>query len=239
MADGDAAAALGMDTVAGTEDKRDGWKGINRAMDYLAAHLTAGTHPASSITSGTLPVVRGGTGGATAAAARAALGIVASNISTTASSVQGDLDYIAGLAVDVQNGLLSPAVYSRTLSTAYRSLSVRSDGVLGYVASSRRFKQDIRSAEFSPEQLRGIRVVSYRYREAVKLHGDDAALEIGLIAEEVDALGLSWLVDYDEKGRPFGVLYDRLALAVLALAQAQQQQLDALAARLDKLEAGN
>lgn len=241
MADGDAAAAIGMTTVPATEDKRLGYRAINRALDYIAAHITSGTHPASAITSGILPTARGGTGSAV---------FNATNVPTTAGNVQADLNFIADVAVDAQNGELNAGVYSRVLSSAYRALWIRSDGVTGYVPSSRQFKQDIESAEFTPEQLLAIRVVSYRYIEAVKLHGKKATVEIGLIAEEVHDLGLHWLVDYDEKGKPFGVLYDRLSLAVLVLAQIQQrqalelativgdqrEQIDELAARLAKLE---
>jgi len=250
MADGDAAAAIGMTTVPATEDKRLGYRAINRVLDYLAAHITSGTHPASAITSGILPLVRGGTGAADAAGARSALGISATNTPSNSSNVQADLDFIAGLANGAYNGLLSPAVYSRTLSTAYRTLSVRNDGVIGYVASSRRFKQDIADVSMSAEQVLALRLVTYRYTAAVDEFGDIAPYEVGLIAEEVDALGLNWLVDYDDDGLPFGVAYDRLALPLLAAAQtqqaqlstlhelveAQQERLDLLAARLELLE---
>jgi hypothetical protein len=62
MANGDLAASVGMDTVAGSEDKREGYDEINKSRDYLAAHRLTGSHSAGQITSGTLPVARGGTG---------------------------------------------------------------------------------------------------------------------------------------------------------------------------------
>ncbi|WP_053203790.1 hypothetical protein [Jiangella muralis] len=62
MANGDDAAAVGYDTVAGSEDIRQAYDEINVSRDYLARHRTSGTHRADQITSGTLPVKRGGTG---------------------------------------------------------------------------------------------------------------------------------------------------------------------------------
>jgi hypothetical protein len=62
VANGDLAASVGMDTVSGAEDINDGWDEDNLTRDYIAQHRLTGTHSASQITSGTLPVARGGTG---------------------------------------------------------------------------------------------------------------------------------------------------------------------------------
>ena len=39
MANGDAAAAKGMDTVAGTDDRRMGYDEDNKTRDYIAAEI--------------------------------------------------------------------------------------------------------------------------------------------------------------------------------------------------------
>lgn len=62
MANGELAASVGMDTVAGSADKRLGFDEINKSRDYTAAHQLTGSHNAAQITSGTLLVARGGTG---------------------------------------------------------------------------------------------------------------------------------------------------------------------------------
>lgn len=62
MANGDLAASVGMDTVAGSDDIRLAYDEENKGRDYLAAHRLTGTHSADQITSGALKVVRGGTG---------------------------------------------------------------------------------------------------------------------------------------------------------------------------------
>lgn len=66
---------------------------------------------------------------------------------------------------------------------------------------------------------------------------DDEAYELqhGLIAEDLDALGLDWLVDYGEDGQPEGVRYDRIALALLPVIQRQEQRIAAIEAHLDAL----
>lgn len=58
MANGDAAAAAGMDVVPGTSDLRQGYDEINKSRDYAAAHQTTGTHDAAAIASGTLASAR-------------------------------------------------------------------------------------------------------------------------------------------------------------------------------------
>src|SRR5690606_23793059 len=64
MANGDAAAAAGMDVLTGNEDRRLGYDEINKTRDYIADR-----------TSEVTPIAKGGTGATTAAAARINLGI--------------------------------------------------------------------------------------------------------------------------------------------------------------------
>lgn len=60
---------------------------------------------------------------------------------------------------------------------------------------------------------------------------------LGLIAEEVEAAGLTDLVTYDENGKLQGVAYERLAVALIPIIREQRDQLAALTARIDALEA--
>lgn len=62
MANGDKAAAVGFDTVASSADIRNGYDEINKSRDYIAEHMTDGSHRADQITSGVLLPARGGTG---------------------------------------------------------------------------------------------------------------------------------------------------------------------------------
>lgn len=110
------------------------------------------------------------------------------------------------------------------------------NGAAGYVPSSLRFKQDIHPAEVDTAALLEVQPVRYRYRDAVANFGDDAPFDVGVIAEQVDELGLDWLIDYeaDESGqvRPLGFKYDRLPIALLAVVKEQEARLAALEERL-------
>lgn len=122
------------------------------------------------------------------------------------------------------SGLSSPGAYN-TLVTgggAYRATWQHETGYYGYAPSSRRFKTDIES--FVPdaatiEALKSLRVVMFRYYARPPYDQAQQPQVYGLIAEEVHDLGLTWLVDYDEDGLPFGVRYDMLSLAMLLLWQ--------------------
>ena len=123
----------------------------------------------------------------------------------------------------------NPAAYGNNITSSYRTLYTTSvDGAFGYNLSTRRVKQDITPTVIDVAALRKVEFVAFRYIAAVEASGDAAAVETGVIAEQLDELGLSWLVDYDEAGIPEGVKFDRMALAALALAQDNARRLDAL-----------
>jgi len=99
MANGDAAAALGFDIVAPTDDVREGYSEINKSRDYIAEDITSGTRSAAQITSGIfstdrLPVIavaKGGTGATTAADARTNLGAAPASDITALQALIDDL----------------------------------------------------------------------------------------------------------------------------------------------------
>lgn len=125
-------------------------------------------------------------------------------------------------------GVTSTGVYNNLVSTGgYKVQYINVSGQMGYVPSSRRFKQDIVDAPDVKSAALAIQVVTFRYIQAVEELGDDAALEWGVIAEDIHALGLNWLVDYDEDGKPLGVKYERLALAMIPVIQDHENRLKA------------
>lgn len=246
MATGDDALAAGMAIMSGTEQANTLDTEINLTRDYVAQRTSAVT-----------PVAKGGTGSTTATAARAALGVSAANTPTTiggvpgASNVQADLDYLSAVKADssalvaglagkasladvnwVQDGNMSPSVYNRALPGSYRSLYVNSTGLLGWVSSSRAVKEDIEVAPIDVQAVLALEVVTYHRIAAPK-----GEIEHGLIAEDLDALGLTWLVDYGPEGdTPQGVRYDLLALALIPAVKDAHNRLDALEDRLTALE---
>jgi len=131
-----------------------------------------------------------------------------------------------------------------------------STGQIRYVSSSVRYKTAIEDLPVDPAAVLQMRPRSWQPLPPTRqcpdwqheLHGEDECrsgepgepLEgprhVGFIAEELDALGLGAFVSRDAEGLPDGIHYDRLTAAIIPVLQAQQQQITALAERLDALE---
>ncbi|WP_166786158.1 tail fiber domain-containing protein [Cryobacterium lyxosi] len=137
---------------------------------------------------------------------------------------------VSGTTGTFPTGVSSTGVYTKLLTYGggYKAQYVHVDGTMGYVPSSRQFKQDITPATLDPALLTALQLVTFRYIDAVDNLGDQAETELGLIAEDVHALGLHWLVDYDAEGKPTGLKYERLALLMIPWAQSIEARLQAL-----------
>ena len=86
---------------------------------------------------------------------------------------------------------------------------IDSDGQLGTVSSSRRYKTDIQPIEQASESILALKPVSFRY----KVHKDTTP-NFGLIAEDVAKINPD-LVIYDADGNPFTVRYDAVNAMLL------------------------
>jgi uncharacterized coiled-coil protein SlyX len=86
---------------------------------------------------------------------------------------------------------------------------VDSDGQLGTVSSSSRYKTDIKPIEKASESVLALKPVSFRY----KVHKDTKP-NFGLIAEEVARVNPD-LVIYDADGKPFTVRYEAVNAMLL------------------------
>ncbi|KZE91174.1 tail fiber domain-containing protein [Microbacterium sp. TNHR37B] len=142
----------------------------------------------------------------------------------TKAYVDNNDDSILAIAGAAQDGYLSSAVYSRTISGSYRNVYVKSDGTLGWVSSSRRYKKNIRDWTPDRQAVLAMQLVEFQYKVAVDTDRT-GAIEHGLIAEQLDELGLEWLVDYGTDGQPEGVRYDRISLALLSVIQDHETRL--------------
>lgn len=132
-------------------------------------------------------------------------------------------------------------------------------GRITYVSSSsERVKRDIRDLAVDPAAVLGVRARSWLPGATEQqcppwLHAthaseadcragepidppEDAPRVVGFVAEELDAAGLGDFVVHAADGAASAIRYDRLAAALLPVIQAQQAQIDALAARLDAIE---
>lgn len=112
----------------------------------------------------------------------------------------------------------------------------------GPSTSSRRFKKQIEDMEpVDAEALLDLVPKTFVFDAShpdVDQTLEDEGRQPGLIAEEVsEAGGLDDLVLFDAAGDPIGVRYDKIAVALLPVLKAQRDQIAALTARLDALEA--
>jgi Chaperone of endosialidase len=104
---------------------------------------------------------------------------------------------------------------------------VDGSGQLGTTSSSRRFKRDIHPLGSLSAKLMALKPVSFRYKRSF-VHGP-SSLQFGLIAEQVAKVYPN-LVVYGRDGRPSAVAYQELPALLLAQAQKQQRQNNALRA---------
>lgn len=159
----------------------------------------------------------------------------------------GGVGYFGG---NVGIGTTSPgtklAVAGLTGTSSYNLVRVdTATGNFYYDSSSARYKDDIHPFEEDFSKILDLTIKEYTDKTSRES-------EIGLIAEELDAAGLSHLVIYKD-GIPDAIKYDRIPMYLLGVLQAQGRRiadleadgsgtpmspdtLDALTARMDTLE---
>ena len=128
---------------------------------------------------------------------------------------------ISGGNITANSGTLySLYAYNNPVVTSYLAAYINNDGRFGATPSALRFKQDIATRDYSIEELLAIEVVNYRLIESVALNGDLAAVEVGVIAEQLLAAGLpEFVVFHPETHEPWTVHYERLALVAISATQ--------------------
>jgi len=200
MANGDAAAAAGMDTVAGTADLRQGYDEINKTRDYQAAHQTSGTHPASAITTGVLAEAR-------------IPDLPGSKISSAVPSATNATN------ATYAEGPTSASYNRAATGTGYFSVWMNSALQFMRNTSSRRYKKNIR--DWSSEAVLKLRPVIFDRK------GDDTPdNEIGFIAEEVLKVLPEAVVYFD--GKVDGIDDRALITALVSTVQSLARKVQAL-----------
>jgi hypothetical protein len=117
---------------------------------------------------------------------------------------------------------------------------IDSNGQLGTLSSSRRYKEDIEDMGTVSERLLALRPVTFRYKKATK--EGEQPLQFGLIAEEVAEV-FPELVVFDDEGQPETVKYHLLTSMLLnelqkqkAVNRQQQEELVKLQTRWEIVE---
>jgi len=88
---------------------------------------------------------------------------------------------------------------------------IDNNGHLGTVASSARFKEEIRSMDNASEAILSLKPVTFRYKKKLDPKG---IAQFGLVAEEVEKVNPD-LVARDEKGKTYTVRYEAINAMLL------------------------
>jgi hypothetical protein len=138
----------------------------------------------------------------------------------------GSLVGVAGSA------FVAPYIYNTTTASA-ANVHVTSGGFLQRSTSSLKYKENVQVATHGLTELLQLRPVTY----TGKSETDGSTVFGGLIAEEVDAVGLSEFVQYAEDGSPDALAYGNMVSLCIKAIQEQQAVIEELQAKVAALEA--
>jgi len=146
----------------------------------------------------------------------------------------------------VNNSCFIGNIFNAT-SSGGTAVFINTDGRLGTITSSQRFKEGIKPIEQASEELYALKPVTFHYKKEIDPAG---MMQFGLVAEDVEAVNPD-LVVRDKEGKPYSVRYDQVNAMLLneflkqhrkveeqgATIAKQQKQIDALTAGLQKVNA--
>src|SRR5436190_8677017 len=165
-------------------------------------------------------------------------------------STADDVICIGAAGADVSHSCYIGNIFNQS-SPSGLAVFVNSDGKLGTIMSSRRFKEDIKPMDKASEAILALQPVTFRYKKDFDPTG---TAQFGLVAEDVAKVNPD-LVVQDKEGKPYSVRYDQVNAMLLneflkehrkveqltndfesKLAE-QQKQIEALTAGLQKVSA--
>ena len=139
---------------------------------------------------------------------------------------------------NINNSCYIGQIFGKSVGAGGVPVVVDSNGKLGTIASSRRFKKEIKAMGTTSEAVLALKPVTFQYRSDVT-----GSPQFGLIAEEVAAVNPD-LVVRDEKNEVYTVRYEAVNAMLLneflkehRTVQGQQKEIDALKAELKEQKA--
>ena len=163
-----------------------------------------------------------------------------SNLTTGSDNVMIGNSGLAGDAATIRIG--TEGTHSSTYVAGIRGATtgvadgigvlIDSNGQLGTMSSSRRFKEDIHDMDEATERLLELRPVVFRFKPEIQR--GERPIEYGLIAEEVAEV-FPDLVAYDDEGHPFTVKYHLLSSMLLNELQRQDAEITELRQEMEAL----
>lgn len=119
------------------------------------------------------------------------------------------------------------------------NLVIDNNGNIKKVSSARKYKTAIEHLdELSEKAKRMLEIKPAKWvdKEALKNYNDDSNY-YGFIADEFHELGLTEVVQYNDKGEVESLAYDRLSIYIIPLIQSLKNEVDQLKNKLKELEA--
>jgi endosialidase-like protein len=158
-----------------------------------------------------------------------ALGATAGNGVTTASNVI----CIGADGNNVDDSCFIGNIFGSTSGNGVAVL-VNSNGRLGTMTSSRRYKQDIKPISNASEVLYALAPVAFRYKKEIDPAGTP---QLGLVAEDVEKVNPDLIVR-DKQGKPYSVRYDQVNVMLLNEFLKEHQTVQDLKKQVEMLTAG-
>ena len=147
-----------------------------------------------------------------------------------------------GILYASQNATLNSRIISEgtynSVASQTANLYINTNNYFQRTTSSRRYKSDIQDVDYGLKafELRPRTWVDKSAYEENNNSSEGLTRITGFIAEEIDELGLTELVQYNEDGSPEAVNYDRIMVAIVPILKHQQSIIESLTARIEALE---
>jgi hypothetical protein len=192
----------------------DGGNNTADGMDALAHNTTGNANTATGVQAALFNTTGSGntalgsnalefntTGGGNTALGQGA----GSGVSTANNVICIDAD-----GENVDNSCYIGQIFGQT-SSGGAAVFINSNGRLGTITSSQRFKEGIKPIEQASEALYALKPVTFHYKKEI----DPAGMtQFGLVAEDVEAINPD-LVVHDKEGKPYSVRYDQVNTMLL------------------------
>src|SRR6266446_4537839 len=117
---------------------------------------------------------------------------------------------IGAAGADVSNRCYIGQIFGVT-SSGGTAVFINSNGQLGTVTSSGRFKEQIKPMDKASEALLVLKPVTFRYKKGIDPEG---TAQFGLVAEEVEKVNPDLIVR-DKEGKPYSVRYEAVNAMLL------------------------
>ena len=158
-----------------------------------------------------------------------ALGFNAGFGITTADNVIVIGTNVSGQNVD--HSCFIGEIFGATVSNG-AAVSINSDGRLGTITSSQRFKEAIEPMAHASETIFALKPVTFRYKQQID---PTRRSHFGLVAEDVEKVNPD-LVVRDKEGKPYSVRYDQVNAMVLNEFLKEHRKVEKLQVKIAELQ---